>query len=216
MSKKLLYLMSFVLVLAVTGTASADTWYIPVPDNGFEDHVLSNIYDYVFLSDPSYTGAWKGDIAGNGAWIGWDYWGPDDWPPYSGTSQCFGWEDAPDYIYQILDTTYVEGAEYTFEVWASIGWSGENNAYRLYLTDENYQNNLAEESAKLTPASKWLHKSLSYTATAADDGKKIGIKMYGDMYVTFDEITLLYDGPGLTNLSPANGAVDVPVDANLI
>jgi len=41
MSKKLFYLMSFVLVLAVTGTASADQWDITVPDAGFDDHVLS-------------------------------------------------------------------------------------------------------------------------------------------------------------------------------
>ncbi|MHC4537729.1 MAG: hypothetical protein ACYS6K_27675, partial [Planctomycetota bacterium] len=215
MSKKLLYLMSFVLVLAVTGTASADPWYINVPDPGFEDHVLTNIYDYVYLSSESYTGAWESEYTGYGAWIGWDYWGPGDWPPYMGTSQLFTQEDAADKVYQILDEIYVEGATYTFSAWVSIGWSGYGNNYTLNLTDENYQNDLTVSSGKLNPASKWLHKSLSYTATADDDGKKIGIKMFGDFYVTFDEITLLYDGPGLTNLSPANGAVDVSVETNL-
>ncbi|MHC4643258.1 MAG: PA14 domain-containing protein, partial [Planctomycetota bacterium] len=218
MSKKLLYVMSFVLVLAVTGTASADTWYLPVPDPGFEDHVMTNFYDYVYINSDSYTGAWSAVLPeAQGAWIGWDYWYPgDSWPPLSGTSLCYGGEAAPDYIYQILDEIYVEGAEYTFEAWIAIPWSGYANNFRIFFTEEDYNINLAETSGKLNPASKWLHKSVSYTATAADAGKKIGIKMYGDIYVTFDEITLLYDGPGLMNLSPANGAVDVSVDENLV
>jgi hypothetical protein len=41
MSKKLVYLMSFVLVLAVTGIVLADQQAITVPDAGFDDHVLA-------------------------------------------------------------------------------------------------------------------------------------------------------------------------------
>ena len=36
----------------------------------------------------------------------------------------------------------------------------------------------------------WL--SLVCTATAADAGKNIGIKMWGDAYVTFEDVTLFH------------------------
>ena len=41
MCKKLIYLMSFVLVLAVTGTASADQLAITIDNPGFEDPILA-------------------------------------------------------------------------------------------------------------------------------------------------------------------------------
>ena len=47
MYRELIYLISSVLVLAVAGTASADQWEITIPDAGFDDHVLSNVGDYI-------------------------------------------------------------------------------------------------------------------------------------------------------------------------
>ncbi len=49
MSRELTHLMSFVLLLAVAGTTSADQWEITVPDAGFDDHVLNNVGDYVYI-----------------------------------------------------------------------------------------------------------------------------------------------------------------------
>jgi hypothetical protein len=50
----LVYLMSFVLVLAVTGTASADQQAITVPDAGFDDHVLAE-GDWVYIGEGPYA-----------------------------------------------------------------------------------------------------------------------------------------------------------------
>jgi hypothetical protein len=40
---------------------------------------------------------------------------------------------------------------------------------------------------------------VAYTATAADAGKKIGIKMYGDSDVAFEDVTLLRSSVPLTD-----------------
>jgi len=188
MSKKLIYLMSFVLVLAVTGTASADQWDITVPDAGFDDHVLNNVGDYIDIADSSYTGAWKS--AGVDAWIDYGYYADDpegpDLPALSGNNKAYGYND---YIYQILDETFIEGGTYTLSVWVGQAWSGYADGWRLYFTGEDYNNNLIETSGN-GPVGSWQQDSLVYTATAADAGKKIGIKMYGDTFVAFEDVTL--------------------------
>ncbi|UCE47492.1 MAG: hypothetical protein JSW47_18080, partial [Phycisphaerales bacterium] len=47
MTEKLIYLMSLVLLLVVTGTTSADQWEIPIDNPGFEDSVVADgEYDY--------------------------------------------------------------------------------------------------------------------------------------------------------------------------
>ncbi|MBW2621136.1 MAG: hypothetical protein JRC56_07385, partial [Deltaproteobacteria bacterium] len=209
MSKKLIYLMSFVLVLAVTGTASADH-IITVPDAGFDDHVLNNVGDWIDIADSGYTGAWKSHSGDT--WIAWNYYG-DDLPALSGNNTAYGYED---YIYQILDETFIEGTTYTLSVWAGQAWSGYADGWWLYFTGEDYTNNLIEASGN-GPVGSWGQVSLVYTATAADAGKKIGIKMYGDTYVTFEDITLSYyvDPALASNPNPANRQTDVLRDVVL-
>jgi len=215
MSKKLLYLMSFVLVLAVTGTASADQWDIAVPDAGFDDHVLSNMGDYIYIGDPAYTGAWK-SVEGN-AWIDYGYWAADiDMPARSGNFKAYPSDaEAFDHIYQILDETYIEGGTYTLSVWVGNAWpaSGYADGWGLYFTAEDFKTDLAETHG-LALSGEWEQISLVYTATAADAGKKIGIKMSGEQgesYIAFEDVTLSYDGPAAnfraTNPIPADGAL---------
>ncbi|MHC4329664.1 MAG: hypothetical protein ACYSWW_16245, partial [Planctomycetota bacterium] len=123
MFRELIYLMSFVLVLALTGTASAGQWEIPVPDAGFDDHVLNNVGDWIYVSDAAYTGTWKS--AGGDAWIDYGYYAGDiDLPALSGNNKLYPYESNPDYVYQILDETFIEGATYTLSVWLGIAWSG--------------------------------------------------------------------------------------------
>ena len=43
---------------------------------------------------------------------------------------------------------------------------------------------------RLAPVGSWQQVSLAYTATASA-GKKNGTKMYGDKYVTFEDVTLI-------------------------
>ena len=70
MSKKLIHLISFVLVLAVTATTLADQWEVTVPDASFEDHVLG-VGGYIDIAYAGYTGAWKSHSGA--AWLGYDY-----------------------------------------------------------------------------------------------------------------------------------------------
>ncbi|HUT46730.1 MAG TPA: hypothetical protein VMX36_10630, partial [Sedimentisphaerales bacterium] len=50
--------------------ASANDQIITVPDAGFDDHVLNNVGDWIYIGDSSYTGAWKNDYGpGDGAYI---------------------------------------------------------------------------------------------------------------------------------------------------
>ena len=163
---------------------------ITVPDAGFDDHVLTNVGDYIDIADSSYTGAWKSH-SGN-AWIDYGYYAGDvDLPARSGNNKAYGYND---YIYQILDETFVEGEEYTLSVWVGQAWSGYADGWWLYFTGEDYTNNLIEASGN-GPVGSWGQASLVYTATAADAGKKIGIKMYGDEYVTFEDVTLFHSAP---------------------
>jgi len=197
MSKKLFYLISFVLVLAVTGTASADhQWDITVGDAGFDDYTLSP-HSYIDIADPCYYNTvpdpWE-CLYGE-AWIGYDnYWddpeGPD-LPALSGHNIAYGYDD---YIYQILDETFIEGGTYTLSVWVGLAWSGYSSAWSLYFTAEDYANNLIQTSGS-APIGSWGQVSLAYTATAADAGKKVGIKIFGATYVSYEDVTLSYDGP---------------------
>ncbi|MBL7185640.1 MAG: LamG domain-containing protein [Phycisphaerae bacterium] len=214
MSKELICLMSFVLVLAVTGTASADQWEITVPDAGFDDHVLNNEGDWIYVGDSSYTGAWKSD-SGTGSFIDYHYW-DGDLPARSGSFKAYPSDaEAFDHIYQILDETFIEGGTYTLSVWVGNAWpeQGYADGWSLYFTGEDYRINLIEANG-LALSGDWEQVSLVYTATAADAGKKIGIKMSGEQgesYITFEDVTLSYDGPPrppiAANPAPEDGAM---------
>ena len=172
------------MVLAL-GT-SAGAWEITVPDASFEDHVLAE-GGYVDIADAGYTGAWS--CAAGDAWVDYGYWRADGWPEdlyaHSGNNKAYGYED---FIYQILDETFIEGLTYTFSVWVGQPWEGDPTGWSLYFTGGDYTNNLIEASG--TAGLSWGQVSLQYTAIAADAGNKIGIKMYGDGDVSFDDVTL--------------------------
>ena len=194
MCKRLLLLIFVVLVLAVTGTASADL-IITVPDAGFDDHVLNDVGDWIYVGDAAYTGAWKS--AGGDAWIDYGYYAGDiDLPALSGNNKLYPYESTEDYVYQILDETFVEGKTYKLSVWVGIAWAGYDDNWSLYFTGEDHGVNLGEISGN-APVETWEQVSLVYTATADDAGKKIGIKMTGAIYVTFEDVTLTLIKPAL-------------------
>jgi hypothetical protein len=213
MKKSLIYaIVGFVAVVCLPiRPASADDQLITVPDAGFDDHVLNSMGDYVYIGDSIYTGAWKNDYGpGDGAWIDYRYW-DGDLPARSGNFKAYP-SDAEtfDYIYQILDETFVEGATYTLSVWVGNAWPGEGYAdgWGLYFTGEDYKTNLAEAHG-LALSGDWEQISLVYTATAADAGKRIGIKMSGqegESYIVFDDVTL-YGPPKARDPVPADGAM---------
>jgi hypothetical protein len=204
MFRRLIYLMTFVLVLAVTGTASAGR-DITVPDAGFEDTVLA-LGEYTYVGEGyydgtlDYPGPWQS--AGGDAWIQNHYY-DDGLQSVGGNNYLFAAEEDPeDYTYQILDETFIEGATYTLSVWTGHAWDGYDTSWALYFTGEDYTNNLVETSGT-APVGSWEQVSLVYTATLADAGKKIGIKLNGGPYLGLDEVALSYLGP------PAQG-VTVP------
>ncbi|UCG47627.1 MAG: hypothetical protein JSU94_19345 [Phycisphaerales bacterium] len=177
------------IVLAVflpVSSAKAVQQEITVPDASFEDHVLAE-GGYVDIGTAGYTGAWE-SVSGD-AWVDYGYWRADGWPEdlyaHSGNNKAYPYED---YIYQILDETFIEGGTYTLSVWAGQPWVGYASDWRLYLTTEDYTNELIETSG--TAGLDWEQISLEYTATAAAHGKKIGIKIWSNEEVSFDDVTL--------------------------
>jgi hypothetical protein len=219
MCQRSIFLVSLVLTVFLV-VASASGVEIPVPSADFDDHVLNNQGDYVYIGDPTYTGAWKNDIGADGAYVDYRYWLSDgDLPARSGEFKAYP-SDAElfDYIYQILDETFIEGATYTLSVWVGNAWPAQGYAdgWALYFTGEDYNINLTEAHG-LALADDWEQISLAYTATAADAGKKIGIKMSGEegeSYIVFDDVTLSYDVLA-SNPNPAHEQTDVPRDVIL-
>jgi formylglycine-generating enzyme required for sulfatase activity len=182
------------------GVSAADQ-EIFVPDAGFDDHAVSP-GGWAYIGN-DYTGPWQ---HGEGdAWIDNGYWGAGvGLPALSGENKLYGNNGVGDYVYQILDETFIGGATYTLSVWTGIAWSGYADHWALYITGEDHKTHLAEFIGN-APVRSWGQVSVTYTATAADAGKKIGIKMCGDTYVTFDDVTLSYNYPVIAaNPNPAN------------
>gem|GEM_PF-6614215 len=168
-------------------SASAGGALIPVPDASFEDHVLAE-GGYEDIAAGSYTGAWS--CVGGNSWVDYGYWRSEGWTEdlyaHSGNNKAYPYGD---YIYQILDVPFVEGETYTLTVWAGQPWEGYASGWWLYFTTEDHTVELAEASG--TAGLSWEQVGLTYTATAADAGNKIGIKMWGDEEVSFDDVSLV-------------------------
>jgi len=217
MKKSLIYaVVGFVMAMCLPlSPASADDQLITVPDAGFDDHDL-NVGGYAYIGEAGYTGAWQSH-AGNQAWIDYGYYADDpegsDLPALSGNNKAYGNDGSEDYIYQILDEKFVEGETYTLSVWVGQAWDGYETGWGLYFTGEDYTNNLIEASGE-APVGSWQQVSLVYTATADDAGNRIGIKMQGATYVTFEDVTL-HGPPKTRDPHPANGALFMDTWVNL-
>jgi len=219
MKKSLIYaIVGFVTVMCLPfSPASADDQLITVPDAGFDDHVLT-VGDWVYIGDgpyaetSDYTGPWQS--AGGDAYIDNSYWAADvDLPALSGNNKLYGYEEVEDYIYQILDETFVQGVTYTLSVWVGEAWEIYDDNWSLYFTGDDYTDELASISGN-GPVGEWGQATLVYTATAADAGKRIGIKMKGDAFVTFEDVTL-YGPPKTRDPLPADGALVMDTWVNL-
>jgi len=187
-----------VMIDAIWLNAAPTMVPVTVPDAGFDDHILNNVGDLIYIGDSGYTGSWKSDYGSGGAYIDYRYWlGDGDLPARSGDFKAYpSDETAFDYIYQILDETFIEGATYTLSVWVGNAWPAQGYAdgWGLYFTGEDYNINLIEAHG-LALSADWEQISLEYTATAADDGKKIGIKLSGEegeSYIAFEDVTLFH------------------------
>ncbi|MCP4449900.1 MAG: hypothetical protein GY809_00445, partial [Planctomycetes bacterium] len=191
------------LGLALATLAQAEL-FITVPDAGFDDHVLPvRGYAYIgegdYAGDGDYTGPWQS--AGGDAWIDHRYYvAIGDFLAVSANNKLYGFENAEDDVYQILEETFIEGATYRLSAQTGSAWSGYADGWWLYFTGQENTSHLAEASGN-GPVGAWKQVSLVYTATADDAGHRIGIKLKGDAWVTFDDVTLSYVIP-----------VTIPVD----
>ncbi|MHC4203190.1 MAG: hypothetical protein ACYSTT_00955 [Planctomycetota bacterium] len=198
-----------VVCLPIQPASADDQQLITVPDAGFDDHVLA-AGDWVYIGDGpyaetrDYTGPWQSD--GGDSWIDYGYYAADDdLPALSGNNKLYGGEEVEGSVYQILDEKYVEGATYTLIVSVGIAWEDYDNNWSIYFTTNDYTDELASISGN-GPIGEWGQATLVHTATAADAGKRIGIKMKGDFYVNFEDVTL-YGHPKTRDPVPANGAM---------
>jgi hypothetical protein len=219
MKKSLIYaIVGFVTAMCLPfSPASADDQLITIPDAGFDDHVLA-VGDWVYIGEgpyaesSDYSGTWQS--AGGDAYIDNGYWAADvDLPALSGNNKLYGYEEREDYIYQILDEKFVEGETYTLSVWVGLAWEGYDDFWSLYFTGEDYTDELAEISGN-GPVGEWGQATLVYAATAADAGNRIGIKMKGAAYVTFEDVSL-YGPPKTRDPVPADGAMIMDTWVNL-
>ena len=128
MKKSLIYVTAvFAMAMCLmVSPAKADQQAITVPDAGFDDHVLA-AGDWVYIGEgpyaetSDYIGPWQS--AGGDAYIDNGYWAADvDLPALSGNNKLYGYEEVEDYIYQILDETFVQGVTYTLSVWVGEAW----------------------------------------------------------------------------------------------
>jgi len=171
MKKSLIYaIVGFITAMCLLfSPASANDQLITVPDAGFDDHVLNNVGDWIYIGDSGYTGAWKSLFASDGAWLDYGYYIDDpagpDLPALSGNNKVYGTYTTDDYIYQILEEKFIEGETYTLSVWLGIAWEGYDDYWSLYFTGEDHNNNLIETSGN-APVGSWQQVSLVYTATA--------------------------------------------------
>jgi len=219
MNKSLIYaIVGFVTAMCLSfSAASAEDQLITVPDAGFDEHVLA-VGNWVYIGDgpyaesSDYTGPWQS--GGGDTYIDNSYWAADiDLPALSGDNKLYGYEEVEGYIYQILDEQFVEGQTYTLNVWVGLAWEGYDDYWSLYFTAEDHSNNLIELSGN-APVGSWEQVSLVYTATATDAGNRIGIKMQGADFVTFEDVTL-YGHPKTRDPDPADGALVMDTWLNL-
>lgn len=222
MCKRVLFSVSLLLTVSYLASPAPGA-EVFVPDASFEDHALNNEGDYVYIGDPGYTGAWKNEAGPEAAYVDYRYWlaqGDTDLPARTGELKAYPSDaGAFDSIYQILDETFIEGASYTLSVWVGNAWPGQGYAdgWGLYFTGEDYKVNLAGAHG-LALLADWEQISLVYTATAADAGKKIGIKLSGEegeSYIAFDDVTLSLDEPD-TAFGPSPGQAQTDVRRDIV
>jgi len=218
MKKSLVFfIIGFVVAVCVPVSSALAQQWVTVPDWSFEDHALAE-GGYEYIGTASYTGAWESFIGE--AWVDRGYYRvqegyDEDLPGHTGRNKAYSNDGGTDYIYQILDETYIEGVTYTFSVWVGEPWGG-SAGWTLYFTADGPVEDLIEVSGS-SPL-EWEQISITYTATTDDAGKKIGIKMKGDADVSFDDVTLTAKGDTrwAHDPTPADGATGVVLTGNTL
>ena len=189
-----------ILALGFCLVGSASAIDVTVEDPSFEEATItSGSWAYVNFNAPPWICS-SGTT--NGAWMGRNYSNSRGYPQTGHNSLTYT-EFNNLYVYQTLADTYVEGAEYTLSCWA-VNHFNLSGTVTLSLTDGvNFaDDNLALGSSGPQTVSTqsgfiWYEYNFTYTATAADAGKPIGIQFQGGGNTNFDDVTLEAIIPGV-------------------
>lgn len=204
----------FILLTALLFLSAASLGAITVGNPGFEDAAIDPggySYDYI---------PWESLNEGGGytPWLSEGYYTPE-----MGTNIMY---TTGDNVYQSLTETFVAGATYVFSMRLGLGQDGTSDDWTLYFYDGDATIASVDDLATATLASvsgvlpatpdgsTGSRYSVSYTATAADAGKKIGIGFDGDYYVQFDDAIVEFSG-GAEGPDPFDGEgfVEVALDS---
>lgn len=177
----------YIVVMIVLAVSAVSTAAVTVDNSGFEDAgIAAGGYSY------SYT-PWESLNEGGGytPWLSNGYYSPE-----MGTTIMY---TTGDNVYQALTDTFVAGTVYQFSMRVGLGQDGTSDDWTLYFYDADAAISVIDDltGAILGSASGVLPatpdgttgtvKTVTYTATAADDGKAIGIGFVGDYYTQFDD-----------------------------
>ena len=180
--KKLIFAMMVVLACGVSFGE------IVVGNPGFEDPgAAQGGYSYSFTP-------WEvsNDGGGYAAWLSNGYY-TDESQPGSTAMVTTG----TDNIFQELTATFEEGKVYVFSMdvggrTSQVGDDGLDWMLYFYDTAVDQYTHLAEASGNILDVTNWTNQQLSYTATAADAGKTIGIGFTSvDYYTYFDNAVVV-------------------------
>jgi hypothetical protein len=215
MKKKLFCLATVFFVamcfVAMPEKALADI-SLAVSNPSFDEDGVTGSYSYNW--SPWKTDAWS--------WLGNGYYenapAGDSW--YVITANAIWFQD--------LAATFTEGETINFSI--DIGtydqdWADDDMDWSIYLYDATVDPGvdwvdptpgaaptsiLATLSGTLATQAEWYNETVSYTATASEEGHLIGIMLSGNYYTLFDHATVTTPTPPTyppaRNPSPADGA----------
>ncbi len=206
----------YIVVMIVLAVSAVSTAAVTVDNSGFEDAgIAAGGYSY------SYT-PWESLNEGGGytPWLSNGYYSPE-----MGTTIMY---TTGDNVYQALTETFVEGTTYEFSMTVGLGHGGSSDNWTLYFYNGDAVISSVSDLTAATLAStggvlpsspdgsSGTAKTVSYTATAADAGKKIGIGFNGDYYTQFDN-AIITDTPGVVTPkasvpNPAHSTTDISVN----
>ena len=205
MCRKLICLTSFVLLLAVIGTASAEQQTITIDNPGFEDPVLGED-DYTWLDTPGWT-----QVGGDGHGV-WNVTLSDFDPVIAPEGENVVYtENAPagvaNGVAQVLTETFAADTAYTLTVDVGNSWAYYYSGYSVQLLAGGIL--IAEDNDTLWPDyMKWATSTVVYTYDPADSalvGQPLEIRLLNlgldkdpsdTVGVEFDNVTLLSDAGG--------------------
>ena len=179
----------FVIFMAVLALANVSFGAITVGNPSFDEDGVSGTYSYSWA--PWKTSGWT--------WLGNGY--------YAGAPAGDGWYviTAGATWFQDLGASFADGEtiEFSIDIGTYDNGAQAGDAWTIFLYDATADPGTDGSAAPIsplasatgllsneaTPLGVWYNKTVSFTATAAEDGHAIGIGFAGDYYTLFDHAT---------------------------